>query len=211
MPTQNIAKYSGTTTPPMDNSGIAAGIRYDTADGFVKYDDGGSVRIVINAEETQTISGNKTFSGTTTFSGTVTSTATNAIQSAAVTLTNAEFLAVRATPKQLVAAPGAGFALIFVGGHITITYTAAYTETADNLAVRYTNGSGVQVSTIETTGFVDATANSVMTMAPIAPTTAPVAVNAALVLHNTGDGEFGGGNAANVITVTTFYRVVAVP
>lgn len=217
MPIKNLWKQSGTSSPPLENTTIAAGLVYDTADGFVKYDDSGTARVLVDTAKTQTVSGNKTFSGTSTFSGavnitgTLTTSATNAIQSATVTCTNAQFVAVRATPKQLVAAPGAGFALIFVGGHITIDYTAAYTESADNLAVRYTDGSGVIVSTIETTGFVDATADSVMTMAPIAPTTAPAAVNAALVLHNTGDGEFGGGNSANVITITTFYRVVAVP
>jgi hypothetical protein len=203
MPARYVHKQSGTAN--FGQVPTAADLIFDTADSFLKYGNSTSARTVVNAEEAQTISGAKTFTGA------ITTTATGAEQSAVVTLTNAEMLALRATPKQLVAAPGAGFALIFTGGHITIDYTGAYTESADNLAVRYTNGSGVQVSTIEATGFLDATADSVMTMAPIAPTTAPVAVNAALVLHNTGDGEWGGGNAANVITVTTRYRVVAVP
>lgn len=32
--------------------------------------------------------------------------------------------------------------------------------------------------------------------------------NKALVLHNTGDGELGGGNAANVVRARIFYAVV---
>jgi hypothetical protein len=217
VPTNSIAKQSGTTFPALINAPNAEGIIADSADGFIKYDDGGSVRTIVNVEETQTVSGNKTFSGTSTFSGATSFTGATTIaglglvQAATVALTNAEFLAIRATPKQLVAAPGAGFVLEFLEGLITIDYTAAYTESADNLAVRYTNTTGVIVSTIETTGFVDATADSAMSMVALPPTTAPLAINAALVLHGTGDGEFGGGNAANVITVTTRYRITAVP
>lgn len=217
MPIKNVWKQSGTSSPPLENTTLAAGLVYDTADGFVKYDDSGTARVLVDTAKTQTISGTKTFSGAVTMSGTLavtgalTTTATGALQSVTVAVTNAEFKAIRATPKELVAAPGAGFALIFDHAHITIDYTAAYTETADNMAIRYTDGSGVIVSTIEATGFVDATADSIMVAAPIAPTTAPVAVNAALVLHNTGDGEYGGGNSANAISVTTFYRKVAVP
>lgn len=220
MPVDSLLAESGTTgwRKYLTNLNRAWRCGFDTALGVFKWmNASGTVITAIDNTHDQTVAGNKTFSGTSTFSGAVnisgalTTTATGALQTAVVPITNAEMLALRATPKQLVAAPGAGFALIYEGGHITIDYTAAYTESADNIAVRYTNGSGVQVSTTETTGFLDATADSIMTMAPIAPTTAPVAVNAALVLHNTGDGEWGGGNAANVITATVHYRIVAVP
>lgn len=125
-----------------------------------------------------------------------------------VTLTNAQVLALRATPITLVPAQGAGKLALF--SHAVLVLSAAsgaYTETADNLAVRQTNGSGVIVSdTIETTGFID--------QAAVKATTARAKLdqiglveNAALVLHNTGDGEFGGGNAATTLKIRVFYTV----
>jgi hypothetical protein len=132
------------------------------------------------------------------------------LQYAEVSLTNAEMLALRATPKTLVAAPGAGRVLEFVSGQLFFDYTGAYTETADNMAVRYTDGSGTIVSqAIECTGFVDATADTMTNILPkidaIAAKTA--CDNKALVLHNTGDGEWGGGNAANVVRAKIWYRI----
>jgi hypothetical protein len=130
-------------------------------------------------------------------------------QKATVTLTNAQVLALRATPITLVAAPGAGKANIFERVQIEFDRTGAYTESADNMAVKYTDGSGVAVSdTIESTGFADASADAVITAGPAASPL--VTTNAALVLHNTGDGEFGGGNAANSWRVTTWYRVARI-
>lgn len=132
------------------------------------------------------------------------------VKIATVALTNANVLALRATPITIVSAPGAGKVLELISITLYFDYTAAYTETADNLAVRYTDGSGVIVSqAIETTGFLDATADTMTNGLPkidaIAAKTG--CENKALVLHNTGDGEFGGGNAANVINVRTVYRV----
>ena len=132
------------------------------------------------------------------------------IQYAEVSITNAQMLAIRATPKELVAAPGAGKMLEFISAVLLFDYTGAYTETADNLAVKYTDGSGAIVSeAIEATGFVDATADTMTTA--IAKADVIVAKsgseNKALVLHNTGDGEYGGGNAANAIRVKVAYRV----
>lgn len=127
-------------------------------------------------------------------------------------LDNAEMLALRATPKTLVPAPGAGYYLEFVSLQLLFDYTGAYTETADNMAVKYGDGSGAAVSqTIEATGFVDATADTMTNALPkidaiVAKTGCD---NKALVLHNTGDGEYGGGNAANVVRYRCNYRVHA--
>jgi hypothetical protein len=129
-----------------------------------------------------------------------------------VSITNTEFLALRATPKEIVAAPGAGNIIEFIAAEILIDYTAAYTETDDNLAFKYENGSGQAASeTVECTGFVDATADSIMPAKPVtsAVILASAGVNKALVLHNTGNGEFGAGNAANVIRVKIAYRIHA--
>ena len=123
------------------------------------------------------------------------------------TLTNAQVLALRATPITVATAPGAGKLIEFVGAMLIFDRTAVYSETDDNLAIKYTNGSGVQASaTIEATGFVDAAADASITAIPASNVNAAVS-NAALVIHNIGDGEYGGGNAANTIKVIVSYRV----
>jgi hypothetical protein len=106
-------------------------------------------------------------------------------------ITAAQMLAARATPITLVAAPDSDEVLELIGGVLIYDYAAAYTETADNLAVKFTNGSGAAASeTIETTGFLDATADKVIKIEAIKD--ALCVPGAALVLHNTGDGELGG-------------------
>ena len=70
------------------------------------------------------------------------------IRTAQLSLTAAQVKALRATPQALVAAPGEGFALQLLGGTVIYDYTAVFTETADNLVVRYTNGSGAAASAV---------------------------------------------------------------
>lgn len=153
--------------------------------------------------------------GTTELANNAVTTAkldTSTIQYATVSLTNAEMLALRATPKTLVAAPGAGYMIEFLSAELLFDYVGAYTETADNMAIKYNNGAGASVSeTIECTGFVDATADSVIKAAPAssAVLAKTACENLALVLHNTGDGEYGGGNAGNAVRVKVAYRVHA--
>ena len=136
------------------------------------------------------------------------------IKRASVTLTNAQVLNLRATPITLVAAPGASKRLIFQNAFLKLSAAAgAYTETADNLVVRYVDGSGVIVSeAIEMTGFINQAAvmhtNGRAKVDGIA--TVAQGVNVPLVLHNSGDGEFGGGNAANTLQVITQYLVIDV-
>ena len=127
-----------------------------------------------------------------------------------IPITNAEMLAIRATPKALVAAPGAGKVLEFISCVLSsLASGGAYTETTDNLAVRYTNGSGALASSfIETTGVIDQTTQTYSMAPAIACIPVP---NAALVLHNTGDGEFGGGNAANTMKLLVTYRELTLP
>jgi len=140
---------------------------------------------------------------------------TSAMQYADVTLSNSEIKNARATPVELVAAQGAGNAIMFFGAQLKLNYggTNAFTETADNFAIKYTNGSGVAVSqTIENTGFIDQTADTLTNALPAvdAIVVATGAENQALVIHNTGDGEIA-GNAGNdnTITLRIFYQVVA--
>lgn len=119
----------------------------------------------------------------------------------------------RATPVELVPALGSGIMVEFLSATLILDYgTNVFTESADNLAVKYTDGSGVAVSdTIESTGFIDNNADIVTRGVPVkdAIVAAAACVNKALVLHNTGDGEIG-GNAADdsVLTVFTLFRIV---
>lgn len=134
------------------------------------------------------------------------------IKYATVTLTNAQILALRATPIEMVAAPGAGKKIHYLGSTLNGSFAAgAYTETADNLAFKMVDGSGPKVSDdIEMTGFIDQAAKIHTTARAKADAilTDVQAVNTALVLHNLGDGEFGAGNAANSMRVTVAYRIV---
>lgn len=127
------------------------------------------------------------------------------INYAEVAITAAEMKALRATPKTLVAAPGAAYVLEFISAIFIYDYTAAFTESADDIAVKYTNGSGATASTtLDATGLLDATADQIRTIKPITTDITPVA-NAALVLHNTGDGEWGGTGSPCRVKVA--YRV----
>lgn len=137
------------------------------------------------------------------------------LEQAIVTLTNAEIKALRATPKTLVAAPGSGKCLQFVSALIKLTAgTNVLTESTANLAVKYTDGSGAQVSeTIESTNFIDQAADTYTTAR--SKTDAIVAatgcVNKALVLHNLGTGEIAGNAAADAtLKLWVQYRVIPV-
>ena len=80
-----------------------------------------------------------------------------------VALTNADIKALRATPKTLVPAPGTGKVIEFLSAVLMLKAgTNVLTEATANLAVRYKDGAGVQVSqTIETTGFIDQAADQI--------------------------------------------------
>ncbi len=127
-----------------------------------------------------------------------------------VTLTNAEIKSLRASPKTLVAAPGAGKVIEFLNAILILNYGSnALTESTDNLVIQYDNGQDVTAA-IEMTGFIDQTTDQMafVNAAGIATATAANCANQALELFNTGDGEFG-GNAANdtTMTVKISYRI----
>lgn len=134
---------------------------------------------------------------------------------AVVTVTNAQIKAARATPVTLVPAPGSGKMLQFVSAVLRLNAgTNVLTESTANLAVKYTDGSGVAVSdTIETTNFIDQAAATYTSAVPVkdAIVAATGCVNKALVLHNVGAGEIA-GNAAGDATLTVWinYRVIPV-
>lgn len=143
----------------------------------------------------------------------ITGSVSSLVQTALVTLSNSQIKALRAAPVELVPAPGAGRQTIFLGAWLRLNAGSnALTESTANLGIKYTDGSGVQVcETIEATGFIDQTADT-MTQArpkldPIVASTG--AANKALVLHNLGAGEFGGNAGVDAtMNVVVLYTVV---
>src|SRR5215475_5713246 len=136
----------------------------------------------------------------------------NAIRYRKVTLTNAQIKALNATPKELVAAPGSNRMIEFVSAILKLNAgTNVLTESADNLAIRYTGVAGVTVTeAIEATGFVDASVDTFTNAVPKLDTivAATGALGEKLVLHNTGNGEYGGNAAADAtMEVHILYRL----
>lgn len=126
-----------------------------------------------------------------------------------VLVASSELLALATTPKELVAAPGAGLVNVFFGAQFILNYgTSAYTEAGDNMGIKYTDASGVQVSsTVECTGFIDQTADTITSAVAVgdAIVAATGAVNQALVLDNLGS-NFAAGDGTMNVNVT--YKVI---
>lgn len=128
------------------------------------------------------------------------------VQSVDVVISSAELLALHTTPKTLVAAPGANKALVLDSAIFFLDYnSAAYAAIAagDDINIRYTDGSGAIAGTLETTGFLDLTADSYsLVQVPagsiILPANAPLVASLAGAI-TTGDSP---------VAVRVFYRVV---
>jgi hypothetical protein len=126
-------------------------------------------------------------------------------------VTSAALLALNATPVEIVPAPGAGFALIFVGALIRKSAGTAYDGIAagEDLSVKYTDESGLEVAQCETTGFLDQATNQIRWVAARAAATGNSAItpveNAALVLHML-TGEIATGDSD--LEIEVHYRVV---
>jgi len=133
------------------------------------------------------------------------------VQVATVVLTNAQLLALE-TPVTLVAAPGTGYFLEFVGATLILNYgSAACVEPAapDDLVIQY-NTSGVDVvGTWDATGFIDATADEIATMIPVEITGATSADFEGLALEIENSGTNYTTCAGTTITVHTSYIVHA--
>jgi hypothetical protein len=128
-----------------------------------------------------------------------------------VELINAQIKALRGSPKELIATPGAGKYIEIIRVDLILDYgSEALTESADNLVVQYATSNVAATATIESTGFIDATADTVYTVLGSAMTGVAAAnmVNNAIELINSGDGEFGGNASADTtMTVKITYII----
>jgi predicted RecA/RadA family phage recombinase len=212
---ENVYVYAGKVTIPKNNAlviNVLDQVYWDVADGNVNKSASGNTpcgfcaEAALSADTTVTIM----LQPTSTFS--VTSLDETLIRYATVNLTNGQIKGLRAAPKELVAAPGANKFIEFVSAQLFLDYGAnVLTESADNLAVKFENGTGAAVSqAIEATGFIDAAADTLTNALPKidAIVASANAINKALVLHNTGDGEYAGNAGADTtMKVKVAYRV----
>ena len=134
------------------------------------------------------------------------------LQWADVTLTSSEVKNLTTTQIELVAAQGSGTLVKFVGAQLKLNYGGSnvFTESGDNLAIKYTDDSGVQVSqTIETTGFIDQSADTYTNAEPKidAIVAASAGENAALVLDNLGSDIAGNAGNDNTVTIRVYYLI----
>lgn len=139
--------------------------------------------------------------------------ADSVIKTVKVDIDVAEIKALRATPIELVAAPGAGKVIQFESAVLVLTAgTEVLTESADNMAIMLDDGSGMAVSqTIEATGFIDGAADKITNALAKIDTIADLsdAEDKNMVIKNTGSGEYA-GNASDdaALAVYVTYRVI---
>ncbi len=127
-----------------------------------------------------------------------------------VTLTNAQVLALGATPVTLVAAPGVGKYVDVIAISLVFDYTAAYSSVGDVRCYWGSRGAGNACSaTITASGFFDASADKAIRVAGVPDNTNPPVTNLAVVLQKLTLAEMAGGNAANTVRVVVHYRIVA--
>jgi hypothetical protein len=197
MATVDIVKSLG---PPPDPGGNVAGVAFDTT----------AVQLRMNVAGTvYNFAPNSTGPAASipALSTTATLGTHNYVE---VTVPTASVLTLRATPFELVPAPGAGRINILLGGTAILVYNSVgYVTSTNNLGVRYVNTSGALASgTVTATGFGDQVVNACSTIAPTgAVVLSSVAVNGALVLHNTGAAEWTTGNSP--LKIKLAYMVVA--
>lgn len=119
------------------------------------------------------------------------------LKTATVTVSSAELLALNASPKTLIAAPAAGKALILVAAELWLDFaTTKYDGIAagEDLTIRYTDGSGALLATIETDPFLAAEADAFRYVEPTTTAAITPVAEAPLVLHLS-TGEIAAGDS----------------
>lgn len=126
-----------------------------------------------------------------------------------VTLTSAQVKALKATPIELVPAPGADFAIVPVAINMVCNYggTNAFTEAADDFSIEYV-GSSTEIKEIEATGFIDQAVDEWRYITfEHAETFIPVE-NEAVGITNLDDEFAGNAGADNTVAIKLYYRIV---
>lgn len=104
------------------------------------------------------------------------------IDYAEIAITNAEMLALNATPKTLVAAPGTGFVTEFISALLILDYVSAAYVNNGILGVYETDASGTCLSdTVALADFLGKTTDTMVVLQALSADTA-LAANKALVL-----------------------------
>lgn len=132
------------------------------------------------------------------------------IQKTTTTINNAATKTLNATPVTIIAAPGAGKAIVDVRVSVKYVYaTAAFDSVGggDDFEIRYTDGSGAKVANdIETTGMMDQASDQYRMSGPVNTSLTPVA-NAPVVLTVAGSELFAAAGGGSLV-VQAFYRIV---
>src|SRR5689334_6754948 len=109
---------------------------------YPEYDENGDLNLTgnLNVPNDFTVEGDVTVTGDLAVTGVTTGVVLDGFtRYAEVAISNAEIKALRASPKTLVAAPGAGKYLEFVSMTLFHDYGSnVLTESTDNMAVKYT-------------------------------------------------------------------------
>lgn len=126
------------------------------------------------------------------------------LKTATVTVSSAELLALNASPKTLIAAPAAGKALILVAAELWLDFaTTKYDGIAagEDLTIRYTDGSGALLATIETDPFLAAEGDAFRYVEPTTTAAITPVAEAPLVLHLS-TGEIATGDSPLKVRIT---------
>lgn len=136
-------------------------------------------------------------------------------RTARIDISNAEIKALASRAKELVPAPGANKLLEFVSAVLLLDYSGgALSEPSapDDLAIEYDNGSGTQIATWDSTGFITSRADAmqIVNAAGVLGGASAVLtarnVNKNIALVNTGANCRGTGSTSH-IRVIVAYRV----
>lgn len=132
------------------------------------------------------------------------------LQTATVTIPYASVRTLNATPYELVPAPAAGTANVVESVVAFLDYGSAGYDAvgaSDDLTIRYTNGSGALIATIETVGFLDQTSDQVRYAKPTT-TAAITPVAAAAIVAHISTGEIYTAAGDSPLKFKVYYRVV---
>jgi hypothetical protein len=141
---------------------------------------------------------------------------TNAVRTQITDLTNANIKALAATPIELVAAPGANKIIEFISAYLFLDYGSevlAEPSAPDDLAIEYDDGTGQQIATWDTTGFITSSADAIEQVnagsvgGGASAVTAAANVNKNIALINTGGNYTGNASADTAMRVVVTYRI----